>query len=57
MNLTFNNPPKSPFKKGGLISVYFINRGCGNIPPFSKGGLGGIIEGGHLANNNWGKPL
>jgi hypothetical protein len=30
------NPPKSPFSKGGLSEVFH------KIPPFDKGGIGGI---------------
>ena len=33
------NPPKSPFCKGGL------SKGLRGVPPFDKGGLGGISPG------------
>ncbi len=64
MRSDFRNPPKSPFFKGGLTQA----KACGYqtpnhdevwgaFPPFLKGGSGGIFEGGHMANNIWGKPL
>jgi hypothetical protein len=33
----FLNPPKSPFVKGGLAKKF------SSVPPFGKGGLGGIL--------------
>ena len=36
------NPPKSLFKEGDLIKFSFLKRGTGFIPPFFKGGSGGI---------------
>jgi hypothetical protein len=39
------NPPKSPFNKGGLEASAHIYGAESFIPPFSKGGAGGILMG------------
>jgi hypothetical protein len=39
------NPLKSPFKKGGLEASASISGAESFIPPFSKGGSGGILTG------------
>jgi hypothetical protein len=45
--MKFLNPPQSPFYKGGGESIHFsslLQRGKRVfIPPFEKGGLGGIF--------------
>jgi len=38
LSKTDQNPPKSPFRKGGLLLVLACI-----IPPFFKGGQGGIF--------------
>ncbi len=40
------NPPKSPFFKGGL------SKGFRKVPPFDKGGIGGISLRGQVKRSN-----
>jgi hypothetical protein len=51
MRFLVSNPPKSPFTKGGLSQPHLFGlRESLKIPPFSKGGSGGIFLA-QLCNN------